>query len=309
MFCPECGKDIEAGTIFCPECGTKVGGAFETPLISTSVAHRVSALRHPKESVYFTLGAIVGGIAWLGLIWLAFLFIWLAIPAAIAIWIANQFFKAKLLGNSVRVSKEQYPEIFEIVEKQARLLNLKNIPDVFIVNSQGAINALAIKFLKDKYVILFSELVDLLLAHGSMEELSSIIGHEIGHHAAGHTALWKQFLLKPAMFLPFFGAAYSRACELTADRIGMYLCGDKDAACRGLIALACGSKFLSPKTNIKAFKEQERLLPSLFAFFHDLYSSHPRITKRVLALEEAAYLIGGKKEVDVGRKIEMLSKR
>jgi Zn-dependent protease with chaperone function len=72
----------------------------------------------------------------------------------------------------------------------------------------------------------------------------------------------------------------------------MYLCGDKDAACRGLAALACGSKVLSPKTNLRAFKDQELALPWLFAFLHDLYSSHPRLTKRVAALEEAASLVG-----------------
>jgi Zn-dependent protease with chaperone function len=71
----------------------------------------------------------------------------------------------------------------------------------------------------------------------------------------------------------------------------MYLCGDKDATIRGLIALACGSKLLGPKTNIEVFKDQEKLLSPVFAFFHDLYSSHPRITKRVFALEEASHLI------------------
>ena len=93
------------------------------------------------------------------------------------------------------------------------------------------------------------------------------------------------------MFIPFLGGAYSRACELTADRIGVYLCGDKDAACRGLIALACGSKLLSPTTNLQAFKEQERELPWFFAFWNDLYSSHPRLTMRVAALEDAARLV------------------
>jgi Zn-dependent protease with chaperone function len=298
MLCPNCGKELSAGATFCPFCGTKVADIFKRPLMSTSVAYKISTLRHPKEQLYFTLGAIFGGITWLGLIWLVFLFFWVAIPAVIVLWIVNQFFKAKLLGNAVMVSREQYPEIFEIVEKQSRLLNLKKIPYVFIVNSQGVINALAIRYLKDKYVILFSELVDLMLASSSMKELSAIIGHELGHHAAGHTVWWKHLLLMPASVLPFFRAAYSRACELTADRIGMWLCGDKDAACRALIALACGSKFLSFKTNINAFKEQESLLPSLFAFIHDLYSSHPRITKRVLALEEAVHLLEGKKEIE-----------
>lgn len=291
MFCSSCGKEILPGKKFCPGCGSAIEDQLQISSPANVGGLKVSSLRHPKEEAYFILGAIAGGIAWLLIIWLVILLFWLAIPVALFLWILDQSFKAKLLGNSIRVSKEQYPEIFEIVERHSQLIDLINIPNVFIVNSQGAINALAIKFLKDKYVILFSDLVDLMLAHGSAKELSAIIGHEIGHHAAGHTAWWKQILLKPAMFLPFFGTAYSRACELTADRIALYLCGDKDATYRGLIALACGSRVLGPKTNIEAFKQQEKSLSSLFAFFHDLYSSHPRITKRVIALEESSDLI------------------
>jgi len=292
MFCTNCGAANKDDAKFCVKCGeTLEGSQVQISSLPDMVTQKVSSLRHPKEEVYFILGAIVGGFAWLLIIWLVILLFWVAIPIALALWILDQSFKAKLLGNSIRVSKEQYPEIYEIVERHCRMVNLKNIPNIFIINSQGAINALAIKFLKDKYIILFSDLVDLMLAHGSTNELSSIIGHEIGHHCAGHTAWWKQILLKPAMILPFFGAAYSRACELTADRIALYLCGDKDATHRGLIALACGSRVFGPKTNIEAFKQQEKMLSPVFAFFHDLYSSHPRITKRVLALEDATDLV------------------
>jgi Zn-dependent protease with chaperone function/uncharacterized protein YgiM (DUF1202 family) len=251
----------------------------------------ISTLRHPKESVYFTLGAIVGAFAWLLLIWLVILFIWFAVPILLALWIAERFFRAELFGNSVRVTNEQFPEILEIANRHCYALNLTRIPDMFVVSGNGVISALAIKRLKDNYILLSSNLIDTLLAHNSRAELSAILGHEIAHHAAGHLAWWRKLLLMPAKLLPFFGAAYSRACELTADRVGMYLCGSKDAATRALITLACGSKVLSPKANIEAFKLQENYLPGFFAFLHDLYSVHPRMTKRVLALEDAAYLL------------------
>lgn len=283
MFCPECGSYEEAGS-FCSNCGTRLecGEKF----FGTVKSFRISTLRHPKESLYFTIGAIWGVIAWIGLIWLVILLWWVAIPLAISLYISKQFLKAALLGNSLKVSKDQYPEIFEIAENYSRVLNLKKIPDIYIINSSGVMNALAIRILKDKYVLLFSELVDALLAHNSLKVLGAVIGHELGHHAAGHLSWWRKFLLWPAHIFPFFIPAYSRACELTADRIGMYLCGDREASSLALITLACGSKVLSPKANIKAFLQQERSLPSIFPFFHDLYSNHPRITKRVLPLEE-----------------------
>ena len=252
---------------------------------------RISALRHPKESVYFAIAAIAGALLWLSLIPFVIMFFWVAIPILIGMWIFKQRYKAEMLGNSVKVSRNQYSELFEIVQRHCRALGLAVPPAVFVVNMNGMVNAFAMKILKDKYVMLYSDLIDLMFAHGSTTELSSIIGHELGHHAAGHTGTWKRLLLMPAMFIPFLGGAYSRACELTADRIGLHLCGDKDAACRGLIALACGSKVLSPKTNLQAFKDQEGELPWLFAFWNDLYAAHPRLTKRVLAIEDAARLV------------------
>jgi Zn-dependent protease with chaperone function len=267
----------------------------ETRSVAAVPPTPISALRHPKESTYFTIAAIAGTLVWLCLIPIVLMFSCVAIPillfSLIGMWIVQQRYKAKMLGYSVKVSRNQYPEIFEIVDRHCCALGLASPPAVFVVNSNGEVNAWAIRVLKDKYVLLLSELIDVMLAHGSTKELSSIIGHELGHHAAGHCAFWKQTLLKPAMFIPFLGGAYSRACELTADRIGLYLCGDKDAACRGLIALACGSKLLSPRTNLEAFKDQERELPGLFAFWNDLYSSHPRLTKRVVAIEDAAQLV------------------
>jgi Zn-dependent protease with chaperone function len=251
----------------------------------------MSALRHPKESAYFAVAAVVGALVWLCLIPFVFMFFWVTIPIFIGLWFTEQFYKAKMLGGSVKVSRNQYPELFDIVDHHCRAVGIAVPPAVFVVNENGEVNAFAKRILKDKYVLLCSDLIDVMLAHGSTKELSSIIGHELGHHAAGHTAWWKHALIQPAMFIPFLGGAYSRARELTADRIGLYLCGDKDAACRGLMALACGSRALSPMTNLQAFKDQERALSPLFAFVYDLYSSHPRTTKRVMAIEDAARLV------------------
>ena len=243
---------------------------------------RISALRHPKETTYFTIAAVVGALAWLCLIPIVLMFACVAIPllmlSLILMWTAKQRYEAEMLGNSVKVSRYQYPEIFEIVESHCRALGLAVPPGVFVVNRNGQVQALARKYLSGKYVELYSDLVDLMLAYGSTNELSSIIGHELGHHAAGHLAWWRRTLVRPIMFIPLvrmLGGAYYRACELTADRIGLHLCGDKDAACRGLIAFACGSKALSPKTSLQAFKDQEREMSWWFAFSHDLHSTHP----------------------------------
>ena len=248
----------------------------------------VNGLRHPKEQVYFGAAAVVGGLMWLILlvISLGMILLW-AIPITILVWVSGQFFKAQMFGNSVRVDENQYPEIYSIVQECSRSLELSKIPEVFVINSSGAANAMAIRLLSKKYVLLYSELIDLMiLGRGEMDELKMIIGHELAHHAAGHTNPLKRLLIMPAMYIPFLGNAYSRACELTADRIGAAFTQDIKASKRALVALACGSDALVNQTNVESFKQQERDVPAIAGFISELYSSHPRMTVRIMELEK-----------------------
>ncbi|MGB9610788.1 MAG: M48 family metallopeptidase [Bryobacteraceae bacterium] len=251
-------------------------------------------MRHPKESAYFTLAAVAGVIAWLFLIWIVILIGWIiALPLLVLAWFAEKFFRAQLLGNSVRVSETQFPEIHEMARNFSARLGLTKTPDLFIVNGNGLVNALAIRHLRNKYILLMSDLVDLLLSTGSLDELGAVVGHELGHHALGHTSPLKNFFLFPGLLVPFLGSAYSRACELSADRAGMWLAGSKTAAIRALGALACGSRALTPRLNIDAFVGQEQEAAGFFGFLINIYSSHPRLTLRVQELRAAEAAVLG----------------
>lgn len=313
VICPSCKRDLPGFERVCPWCGAILGAGAEMAYAGASgampgaarpgqesvppaggydVFSVIAVLRHPKESAYFALAVIAGGLAWLLLIWIVLLVGWMfVIAAAIGLWLSGQFFRAQLLGNAVRVSEHQFPEIYELVKDYSARLGLRGIPEVFIINGEGMVNALAVRQLKDRYVLLMSGLADIMLASGSLDELGFVLGHELGHHALGHTSLLKRLLLAPSRVIPFLGTAYARACELSADRVGMWLSGSKDAAIRGLAALACGSRFLTPKLHLEAFLAQEAEVAGFFGFLHDLFSTHPRITKRVQELRAAEPLV------------------
>ncbi len=242
----------------------------------------INALRHPRERDYFILSAICGGFFWfLGvLLTLGIILIYLGF-VALALWIVEQLLKARLFGDAVKVSEAQYPRLNEIVEEQCRELGLTVKPAVFIANGQGVINAAAVRVLSRKYVILLSDLVDLLLERDLTGELAVIIGHELAHHAAGHLTPWRTVLLAPARLVPFLAYAYSRACELTCDRAGAALVKDRAVAQRALVAIALGSRRLAPEINIEAFAAQEREVPEFFGFLALIFSTHPRMTLRI----------------------------
>lgn len=275
--------------------------------------------RHEKEKIYFLLNAIMGGLIWcfsfmvtftsyFAITALTFLFI----PTLSAIWLfwiwggllfavllyfmGREFYKAQIFGNSVRVSESQYPELHKVVQEVAKELGIIEIPYVFVVNMEGGINAFALKFIGHSYVVLYASLVDLMLRRKAHKELRAIIAHEMAHHAAGHTSVLRNLLIEPALLLPIWGTlvgnAYRRGCELTADRVAMILCGDIEATTRALVSIAGGADSLANQTNVQVFMHQEMEIISFFAFINDVFSSHPRITKRVILLEAFGKTIG-----------------
>lgn len=247
----------------------------------------INALRHPKEKLYRTICMVVGGLVWIGLLLgTGFLILLFLIPIAIVLWISERFFQASIYGNSVMVSESQYEKVYTMVKNTAKGLQLPHIPLTFIVNSDGMINAVAIKFLSKKYVLLFSSLVDMLWNDENQDRLNVIIAHELAHHAAGHINFWVNLLMKPAMFIPFLGSAYSRSCELTADRIAASYINNESACVDSFVTLVSGSRELVSQTNKEAFIYQEKMVPGFFGFLQEILSSHPRMTRRIIAINQ-----------------------
>ena len=123
-----------------------------------------------------------------------------------------------------------------------------------------------------------------MLKRSAISELEMIIGHELGHHALKHTSQWRRMLLSPMCFIPPVSYAYSRGCEMSADRIGLKLAKDKNAAIRGLLSITLGSEALSGTMNLDEFVGQENHVPAFFGFLAKVFATHPRMTIRVKEL-------------------------
>ncbi len=113
-----------------------------------------------------------------------------------------------------------------------------------------------------------------------------VIGHELGHHAAGHLDRRENLLKLPAHLVPSPPQAYARGRELTADRIGAYLAHDIDASRGALQMLACGSSRFNPMLDHAAFAAPQAMVPGVFAWLLKMVSYYPRTTLRVLALAD-----------------------
>ena len=276
----------------------------------------VDMYRYETENIYFLMNAILGGLLWAFFILLGFgsivglhllllaLLPWELIAGLWALilspllgwWIFRELFKARIFANCIRVSETQYPEIFKIATDQAKEFGMIDLPFIFIIPEKGHINAFALRFIGHAYVVMYAALVDLMLKRNATRELRMILGHELAHHAAGHVSILRRILIYPVLWIPLLGflmnRAYYRACELTADRLGMVLTGDLEASTRALTSLAGGCESLSSQTNINAFIHQEMEFITFFGFLNDVVSTHPRLTRRAILLDAFGRTVG-----------------
>ena len=92
---------------------------------------------------------------------------------------------------------------------------MSTVPEVYVVQAGGILNAFATKLLSRRFVAIYSDLLDACDVGGPGEatELDFVIGHEIGHLARRAISPGSGF--PPRASFPLLGPAYSRAREYT----------------------------------------------------------------------------------------------
>lgn len=182
-------------------------------------------------------------------------------------------------GSAVRLSPAQLPELHQRVVELATRAGVSPVPEAYVMQADGSLNAFATKFLRAHLVVLFTDLLDACGDDDAARDM--IIGHELGHVRSGHLR-WHWFLL-PGMLVPFLGSAYSRAREFTCDRWGAALCGSPQGAIRGLVLLAAGRR-LAPRIDVAAYIAQQQGLDTGLMTIGRWLSGYPPLSERVEAI-------------------------
>lgn len=255
----------------------------------------ISQVKHPKEKLYGSIMLAFGILIWalvIGFIVLSLLkgqiyTAVLALAYFVSFWLISYWLRALtrayMMGHFVMVGPDQFPHLHRMVEDGARALGLREIPQTFVYNSSGVMNAMALRLVgRQRYIWLTSALLDA----DNDEQVRFVVGHELGHHVAGHLDEPWSYLRFPGHIIPFLGAAYSRGRELTCDRIGALVAGDLQASRSGLQMLACGSARLNAQMNPDAFQKQEQMVPGIAGFLLHVFSHYPRHTRRVEAVTQ-----------------------
>lgn len=206
----------------------------------------------------------------------------------------ERFLRIQYTGSNLRVTRDNFPELHNLVREATTVLNLPVLPDLYI-QAGGSINAFTAG-VQRPIVVLNAGCIDCL----STDEIFFVIGHELGHIKSGHV-LYRQIGAVLPMVGNFvsrmtvgFGGLVStaleaallnwqRMSELTADRAGLLACQNRDAAISAMVKIAGlphtmygrfnADDFIAQAREFKAFDENP--LDRIAKFVSAMGHTHP----------------------------------
>ena len=188
---------------------------------------------------------------------------------------------AKLLSTSVKVSKEIFPNIATAIDNVFERLKIQNNFSFFVTANHLQTQAMcsAMPLSDTAEIILTSKLVELL----DDKELESIIAHEVAHFYYQH-ALYPE-ASKSKNRIEFLNLLnFSRAAEISADRVGFLGCESLEHSLRAMLKLTSGLSDKHLKFNFSIYLDQLRELKEAKGDKNQLYSTHPNFLNRMQAL-------------------------
>lgn len=182
-------------------------------------------------------------------------------------------YKDELLRSGLVVNENLTPSVHEILETVCKRLQMSTKSVTAFIFADPNYQASCVSMGPEKCLLQFSSaLVNSLDA----EELSFVIGHEIGHFLLDHRGLSGNDLAPESFLL-------NRAQEISADRIGLIGANDVNAALRALIKTISGLENRLLRFDVGQFLSQIQAIENPSAG-ESVTSTHPSILIRARAI-------------------------
>jgi hypothetical protein len=239
---------------------------------------------YKNEKTLYGISVAIGAVFWLAIVVGTFgTVLLLALLLFLAYLFAQSAFIAHLRGNSVELAADQFPELYQQYVDACEKLGVQAPPKAYLMMSDGVLNALATRFLRRYYVVVYSSIIEALKSRP--EAVRFYFGHELGHVLRGHLNM--HWLKLPASALPLLGAAYRRAQEYTCDLHGLAASASTADSVAALTVLATGGEKL-PHVNVQRFVAQQQASGGFWMSYHELTGDYPWVCKRVSHLLRAS---------------------
>jgi predicted nucleotide-binding protein/Zn-dependent protease with chaperone function len=277
------------------------------PALSSKQALDVKALRDEYEHVYSLILWMANGFVFLLFAVLAvyspaaaFAILFYCGLLALVAWISWKLAYAFVYGHGIEVGPNQFPLIYAVVKNAAELLEVP-VPTVIILQGHGMFELFVAKrFTRRGLIMITSNMLDEFCQRPTSREFMMFVGRQLGHIKAGHFRGWFFRDVIGLIVAYPFNRAWWRRCHLTADKIGMLVAGDLQAAEQALCLITVGARS-APGINIEEVCEQRtKLFESFWSWIQLTFSAYPYMVDRIARLRRFASQIGANPLPNVG---------
>ena len=205
------------------------------------------------------------------------------------LWIVTQTIIASYIGNLVRISDKNFPEISSMIEQKKTHFGYDRKIDAFIVDAEGY-NAYIVPLLQRKVIILEASMLKNL---SSRTEIEWVVGRFIGALAARH---YRFMILEGVLnaienlwIFNIFLFPYERSIQYSGDQLGLIAMNNNilvanngiDVAARSICKLMSGPE-VGDMVNYAGILDQRKLMQSgFFNWLARCFSLYPPAVKRL----------------------------
>jgi len=261
-------------------------------------------LRHPNEKTIFYSSLVVNiGMMVIAILLVMYAHDWLkehpvlagfikhirafaiaAVFAPPAIALIRNIRRGFVLGNSLPLSREQIPEIYELLEQHCARLGVP-LPELYLGDKVAAPPAQSFSTLNHDYIILNIRYIE-RKPKKSRDVVSFFLGREMGRIRLRHTAWWYEMLLSYVIKIPYIKIPMTQVQTLYHDRYGAYL---EPNCLPGLIILTVGRRLLG-EVDFLRYLSNVQAYGGFWPVVSNFTKSRPHLAYRMQALIKAGLI-------------------
>lgn len=189
---------------------------------------------------------------------------------------------ASIKASSLKITQNNFPEIYSLIHSYAYRLGMKQVPEAYIVQQSGVLNAFSSFIFGRQYILINTEVFEVAYReHKDMNALAFIIAHETSHIYYGHSTLHYNLPILFSASTPIFGQIASRTREYSCDRLAQRLTNYDGVRATMMLIV---DRHLYPMVDIQDYVNTTINDRGFFLWLVNMLSSHPIMPKRLRAL-------------------------
>ncbi|MBF0345379.1 MAG: M48 family metalloprotease [Nitrospirae bacterium] len=198
--------------------------------------------------------------------------------------------KRYLLSTSAKITSTLLPDLYSLYQRCLGYVGVE-LKGSLYVKQDSTYNA---------FIYCDGGCFDMVLSSAIIKdfdtrEIAFVIGHELGHIIFNHNVIPVSFFFSQGADLPYelmyMISSWSKACEISADRLGLLCCGNLSSAASAFFKLVSGLCLENEEAVISCLSEQYDEIKAISEaqwFSDESLSTHPLIPIRYKSLELVA---------------------